>query len=75
MSRLTGFSGREVARVARLQGWTPSRTRGSHMTYERAGDPLNLTIPDHSSVKEGTLRRLLTIMDMTIEEFLAAARK
>ena len=45
------------------------------MTYERAGDPLNLTIPDHSSVKEGTLRRLLAIMDMTISEFLAVARK
>ena len=75
MGRLAGFSGREVERVARVDGWSHQRSSGSHRVYRKTGNPRNLTIPDHSNLNEGTLRSLLKIMDMSVEEFLAEARK
>ena len=62
-------------RVAALTGWHYERTTGSHRIYHKAGVRLNLAIPDHVSLGEGILRRLLRTMDLTIEEFLAIARK
>ena len=75
MGRLAGFSGHEVARVAERDDWQYQRRRGSHMIYSKVGVRENLSIPNPSNVKEGTLRDLLTIMEMTVGEFLAVARK
>ena len=75
MSRLAGFSGREVGRVAELNGWTWFRAKGSHRTYRKVGVRLNLSIPVHNPLAEGILRTLLKTMDMTVDEFLAVARK
>ena len=75
MGRLAGFAAREVSRIAERNDWQYDRTTGSHRIYHKPGSRLNLAIPDHATVAEGTLRSLLRTMDMTIEEFLAVARK
>jgi predicted RNA binding protein YcfA (HicA-like mRNA interferase family) len=75
MGRLAGFSGREVGRVAELSGWVFARNRGSHRVYWKQGVVHNLSVPGHRELKEGTLRDLLATMEMTVNEFLAVARK
>ena len=75
MGRLAGFSGREVARVAERSGWAYQRTRGDDMIYAKAGQARNLSVPAHRELKEGITRALIATMEMTVDEFLAIARK
>ena len=62
-------------RVARSLGWEHVRTSGDHFTFKKGGERLNLAIPDHRPVKEGTLRDLVKTMGLTVDEFLRLARK
>ena len=75
MGRLSGFSSREVRRVAERLGWEHQRNSGDHRVYSIAGNPDNLSIPDHREIREGTLRDLVDIMGLTVEEFLRLAKK
>jgi predicted RNA binding protein YcfA (HicA-like mRNA interferase family) len=75
VGRLTGFSGREVRRVAVETGWVHLRTTGDHFHYGKTGNPLNLSIPDHRSIAPGTLRQIIKTMGLTPDEFLRLAKK
>jgi len=76
VGRLAGFSGREVARVAEALGWRYKRTRGDHMVFEFPETSIrNLSIPAHRELSEGTLRGLIDIMEIPVDEFLRMARK
>lgn len=75
MSRLDGYTSREVRRVAEQLGWEHHRTAGSHYVYRKAGNPLRLSIPMHRDVKVGLLRDFIDIMGITVDEFLRLARK
>lgn len=75
MGRLVGFAGREVMRVARSLGWSHVRTNGDHFVFKKAGEARNLAIPDHRPLREGTLRDIVKTMGLTVDEFLALARK
>lgn len=61
--------------MAELHGWTYFRSRGSHRTYRKLGAAQNLSIPDHNPIAEGTLRALIKTMEMSVDDFLAVARK
>ena len=75
MERLSGFSGREIMRVAERNGWVHRRTSGDHFVFDKANRIENLSIPDHRSVAEGTVRGILAKMELTPSEFLSMARK
>ena len=75
MTRLGGFTGREVARVAEGLGWRFSRMRGDHMVYSKPGDPRRLSIPANRNLPEGTARSLVKTMGLTPDEFLRLAKK
>lgn len=75
MSRLGGFSGRDVARVAEQVGWEYRRTVGSHMVYKKPGVSRNLSIPSTREVTAGTLRTLIDGMGLTVEQFLARVKE
>ena len=75
MGRLHGFRGREVRRVAESLGWQFQRMAGDHMVFRKPGVARNISIPDHREVREGTLHKLIKDMGLTIDEFLALARK
>jgi predicted RNA binding protein YcfA (HicA-like mRNA interferase family) len=49
--------------IARAQGWVHVRTNGDHFVFRKDGERLNLSIPDHATRREGTLRDLLKVMD------------
>jgi predicted RNA binding protein YcfA (HicA-like mRNA interferase family) len=54
------LSGRDLARALRRYGYEVTRETGSHMrlTTQQGGEH-HVTIPDHSSVRVGTLSGIL----------------
>ncbi|MGL4378334.1 MAG: type II toxin-antitoxin system HicA family toxin [Microcoleaceae cyanobacterium] len=50
-------------------GWEVVRQRGSHIILTKAGHPATLSVPNHSDVARGTLRSLIAIAGVTVEEF------
>ena len=75
MGRLAGFSATEVRRVAESLGWVRRSIRGDHWIYEKAGERRNLSIPGSREIREGTLRNLVDILQLSVDEFLRLARK
>ncbi len=59
MSRLPRVSGREVVKALAAIGYEFDPQRGSHIVIRQTKPPhRRLTIPDHTEVAKGTLRRL-----------------
>jgi predicted RNA binding protein YcfA (HicA-like mRNA interferase family) len=56
------LSGSELARLLRRYGYEPTRQTSSHLrlTSTIKGTEHHVTIPDHSSLKVGTLHGILT---------------
>ena len=71
MSRLPSITGSEVIRVFEKLGFTEDRARGSHHVLKREGHPYLLTVPVHGNraIKPGTLRALIRLAGITVEEF------
>jgi predicted RNA binding protein YcfA (HicA-like mRNA interferase family) len=60
MSALPVISGRKTARSYEEMGWRVVRQRGSH-----------ISIPDHKEVAKGTLRSLIRMAGITVDEFVS----
>jgi predicted RNA binding protein YcfA (HicA-like mRNA interferase family) len=74
LSRLNNVSGRQAMRVAERAGWSLRRTRGDHFLFQKPGERRGLPIPDHRELDPGTLRSIIAILGMTVDEFLAGLR-
>ena len=59
-------SGRDLVKVALKLGFELRRQRGSHVILKK-GERL-LVIPQHNSIKKGTLLQILRIMEISKEE-------
>jgi len=73
-SMLPVMSGRQVVKVFTRLGWSVSRQQGSHIIMTKSGQWITLSIPDHKEVARGTLRSLIRSANLTLDEFLAAAK-
>lgn len=71
MSRLQVLSGREVVKVFGRLGWHVARQSGSHIILVKAGHTATLSVPNHREVAKGTLRALIRVAGLTVEEFAA----
>jgi predicted RNA binding protein YcfA (HicA-like mRNA interferase family) len=58
----------------RKAGWEHVRTSGDHMIMTKRGARPNLSVPDHRELDRGTLRRLIALADLTVEEFVELLR-
>jgi predicted RNA binding protein YcfA (HicA-like mRNA interferase family) len=56
-------------------GWSVARQKGSHVILVKEGHWATLSVPDHREVAPGTLRSLIRASGLTIEEFIALAKK
>ena len=56
-------------------GWTVVRRRGSHIVLVKADQTANLSIPDHRELDRGTLRKLIRLAGMSIDDFTRLARE
>jgi predicted RNA binding protein YcfA (HicA-like mRNA interferase family) len=61
---------RDVVNALSKAGWQHDRTRGSHFIMTRPGRPGLLSVPMHSPVKRGTLRKLIRQAGLTVDEFI-----
>ena len=73
MANLPVVSGREAAKAFAKLGFLYDHHSGPHMIhYHPSGR--HLSIPDHSELDRGTLRRLIRHAGITVEKFLALLR-
>jgi predicted RNA binding protein YcfA (HicA-like mRNA interferase family) len=70
VSQLPQVSGRECVRALEQVGFYISRQRGSHIIMRRDEPPARVVVPNHKTVKRGTLRAIIRQADLTVEEFV-----
>lgn len=74
MPELPVVSGWEARRVFEKRGWIFQRQVGSHMILTRKGTIVSLSVPDHRELAPGTLRKLIRLAGLTVEEFKVSLR-
>ncbi|MBN1608094.1 MAG: type II toxin-antitoxin system HicA family toxin [Polyangiaceae bacterium] len=75
MPELPVVSGREARRGFEQAGWEFRRQHGSHMVLVKPGSLASLSVPDHRELAPGTLRKLIRLAGMSVDEFLQAASR
>lgn len=71
MVRLAGISGRDAAKAFEKAGWRRVGQVGSHVVLTKQGLRVNLSIPQHKELSVGTMRALIRLSGMSVEEFLS----
>ena len=67
--RLQLCSGAEAVKKFQKAGWSVSRQKGSHVMMTKPGFQWTLSIPQHSELGPGLLRKLINQSGLAIEEF------
>ena len=70
MPALPVLKPQEVVKTFKKLGWEVALQRGSHIIMIKKGHIATLSIPNHSEVARGTLRRLISRADITVDEFI-----
>jgi predicted RNA binding protein YcfA (HicA-like mRNA interferase family) len=70
MSRLANISGKEAVKAFSKAGWQVMGQVGSHVVLSKPGVRANLSVPQHKELAAGTLRALIRVAEMTVEQFL-----
>lgn len=63
------YSGAEAVQKFQRADWTVTRQKGSHVMMTKPGYQWTLSIPQHSELGPGLLRKLIRQAGLTIEEF------
>lgn len=73
MAKLPVVSGEQAVHALEQFGWRLARrARGSHIILTRPGSIYTLSVPDHEELARGTLRKLLRMARVSVEEFIRA---
>ncbi|MDA1050490.1 MAG: type II toxin-antitoxin system HicA family toxin [Planctomycetota bacterium] len=64
------LSGHDVRAALEKIGFAFRRQRGSHMVLRRDDPPARVVVPDHRTIRVGTLRQFIAGANLTIDEFL-----
>jgi Predicted periplasmic or secreted lipoprotein len=75
MAELPLVSGKEAVAAFEKAGWRYVRRKGSHMIMVKTGMLVNLSIPDHKELDRGTLRKLIRLSRLSVEEFIELLKK
>ena len=65
------LSGRDVRTALERSGFVFRRQTGSHMVLRRDDPYARAVVPDHKTIRPGTLRQILSEAGMTVEQLLA----
>lgn len=74
MGRLGNISGKEAVKAFEKAGWLARGQAGSHLVLTKQSVRANLTVPLHSELSVGTLRALIRVAGLTVDEFLGVCR-
>jgi predicted RNA binding protein YcfA (HicA-like mRNA interferase family) len=75
MSGLPRLSGTATVKTFGRDGWELARQKGSHMILVKEGSWATLSVPDHRELAPGTLRSLIRASGLTVDQFMALAKK
>lgn len=70
MGQLANISGKEAVKAFEKAGWRTVGQVGSHLVMTRPGIRVNLSIPLHKELSIGTLRKLIRLSGLTVDDFL-----
>lgn len=70
MSRLPVVSGQECIRALESISFEIRRQKGSHIIMQRKTPYAMVVVPDHKTVKPGTLRKIIKDAGLTVDEFI-----
>jgi predicted RNA binding protein YcfA (HicA-like mRNA interferase family) len=70
MSRLPNISGQKAVKVFKKAGWIISRQKSSHIIMTKLDSIVILSVPLHNELDRGTLRGLIGLAGLTVEEFV-----
>jgi len=70
MGKLGNISVKNAAKAFEKAGWLPRGQAGSHLVLTKPGIRANLTVPLHAELAPGTLRTLIRVSGLTVDEFL-----
>jgi predicted RNA binding protein YcfA (HicA-like mRNA interferase family) len=68
MPPLPVVSGMEARTAFERAGWRFNRQKGSHMVLTKPGH-YPLSIPDHDELDRGTLKSLIRVAGMSVDDF------
>ena len=63
----TGLSGQDLRRALERAGFVFQRQKGSHMILRREDRCSRVIVPDHKTLRPGTLRQILSQAGLSIE--------
>jgi len=69
LAELPLISGKEAIKAFMKAGWVPVHQKGSHVVLKKKGMRKVLTIPLHSELGRGLLRRQIADAGLTVEQF------
>jgi predicted RNA binding protein YcfA (HicA-like mRNA interferase family) len=71
MTRIpTDLAGRDLVRALQKVGFVVKRQRGSHIILRRTNPPARVVVPDHKTLRVGTLRSILDSAGLLVEDLL-----
>ena len=65
-----GLSGQDLKKALQRAGFVFTRQRGSHMILRRDEPRTRVVVPDHKSLRLGTLHQILKAAGLSVEELL-----
>tara|TARA_Y100000310_G_C20701599_1_gene830457 strand:+ start:7590 stop:7805 length:216 start_codon:yes stop_codon:yes gene_type:complete len=70
--KLPQISGKELIKKLSKQGFIIVRQKGSHIRLEKVTkeETIKITVPNHKSLKKGTLNRILKDAGINLEDIL-----
>lgn len=73
MAKLPVVSGERTVKGLEKLGWrVAQRASGSHIILVKSGSVYSLSVPDHKELARGTLRKILRLANVGVEEFTNA---
>ena len=70
MSKLQKISGWKAVRAFRNDGWISSRQKSRHIIMTKPDSIVILSVSLHHELDRGTLRALIGLTGLTVEEFV-----
>jgi predicted RNA binding protein YcfA (HicA-like mRNA interferase family) len=69
MAKLPRISGMEAVKAFNKAGWFMARQTG-HTIRVKPGSEVTLSVPRHKELDRGTLRKLIKLAGLTVDEFV-----
>ena len=75
MTKLPVISGREALMALKRAGWIEARQTGSHIVMVKSGSTVSVSVPDHKELDRGTLKGIIRLAGLTVDEFASLLKR